>query len=305
MPELVRGSSIADHRCVMDVAGNIIIHGENNLLYATGELESMQFAKVNGVTLHYQVIGAGEGAPLLVFSNSLGTDFRIWRDVIVRFVGQCAILTYDKRGHGLSDIGEAPYSIEDHVNDLAALLDHLGQKQAIICGLSVGGLIAQGLAVSRPDLVKALVLCDTAHKIGTDESWNQRIEAVEKNGIKPIADSILKLWFTGPFRAPSNPEYDGYRNMLIRQPVAGYTGTCAAVRDADFTEASARLDLPVICVVGEEDGSTPPDLVLSLAKLIPNARYEVIKGAGHIPCVEQPEKLVGIIKAFIKEFELG
>lgn len=265
----------------------------------------MQFATVNGVTLHYQVIGAGEGAPLLVFSNSLGTDFRIWRDVIVRFVGECAILTYDQRGHGLSDVGETPYRIEDHVDDLAGLLDHLGQKQAIVCGLSVGGLIAQGLAFARPDLVKALILCDTAHKIGTEESWNQRIEAIESSGIEPIADSILELWFTRSFRAPANPEYRGYRNMLIRQPVDGYTGTCVAVRDADYTETSAKLDIPVICVVGEEDGSTPPDLVLSLAKLIPNARYEVIRGAGHIPCVEQPELLVGIIKAFMKEFELG
>jgi len=268
-------------------------------------LERMQFATVNGVTLHYQVIGASEGAPLLVFSNSLGTDFRIWRDVIVRFVGECAVLTYDQRGHGLSDVGDAPYRIDDHVDDLAALLDHLGQKQAIICGVSVGGLIAQGLAVSRPDLVKALILCDTAHKIGTTESWNQRIEAIESKGIEPIADSILERWFTPAFRAPANPEYRGYRNMLIRQPVAGYIGTCAAVRDADFTESSAKLDIPVICVVGEHDGSTPPDLVLSTAKIIPNARYEVIAGSGHIPSIEQPEMLVGIIKAFMREFKLG
>jgi len=265
----------------------------------------MQFATVNGVTLHYQVIGAAEGSPLLVFSNSLGTDFRIWRDVIVRFVGECAILTYDQRGHGLSDVGNAPYRIEDHVDDLAALLDHLGSKEAIICGLSVGGLIAQGLAVARPDLVKALILCDTAHKIGTEESWNERIGTVETKGIEPIADSILERWFTAGFRSPANPAYVGYRNMLIRQPADGYAGTCAAVRDADFTETSAQLDIPTICVVGEEDGSTPPELVLSLAKLIPNARYEVIKGSGHIPCVEQPEALVGIIKAFIKEFDLG
>lgn len=263
----------------------------------------MQFAKVNGVTLHYQVIGAGEGAPLLVFSNSLGTDFRIWRDVIVRFVGQCAILTYDKRGHGLSDVGKAPYSIDDHVKDLAALLDHLDQKDAIICGLSVGGQIAQGLAANRPDLVKALVLCDTAHKIGTEKSWNQRIAKVEDKGIEPIADGVLKGWFTAGFR--KSADFHGYRNMLTRQPVDGYTGTCAAVRDADFTESSAKLDLPTICVVGNEDGSTTPDMVLETARLIPNARYEVIDGAGHIVCVEQPDKLVAIIKAFMQEFDLG
>ena len=263
----------------------------------------MQFATVNGVTLHYQIIGAAEGAPLLVFSNSLGTDFRIWRDVIVRFVGSCAIMVYDKRGHGLSDVGEAPYGIADHVADLAALLDHLGQKDAIVCGLSVGGLIAQGLAADRPDLVKALVLCDTAHKIGTDEKWNDRIGRIRAEGIEAVADGILEGWFTAAFRETA--EFRGYRNMLIRQPVDGYTGTCEAVRDADFTETSAQLDLPVICVVGEEDGSTPPALMVETAKLIPNARYEVVAGAGHIVCVEQPDRLVEIIKAFMKEFDLG
>lgn len=265
----------------------------------------MQFATVNGVTLHYQVIGAAEGAPLLVFSNSLGTDFRIWRDVVVRLIGQCAILTYDKRGHGLSDTGKAPYSIGDHVEDLAALLDHLGRKQAIICGVSVGGMIAQGLAAARPDLVKALILCDTAHKIGTDEMWNQRIAAIIDKGIEPIAESVLGRWFTEGFRKPDNPDYRGYRNMLIRQPVEGYVGTCAAVRDADFSESSAKLDCPVICIVGEEDSSTPPDLVRQTAKLIPNARYEIIKGTGHLPSIEQPDRLVEVIKAFIKEFDLG
>ena len=135
-----------------------------------------------------------------------------------------------------------------------------------------------------------------------NEAFNR---AITEKGIEPIADTVLERWFTEGFRVPSNPDYRGYRNMLIRQPVAGYTGTCAALRDTDFTEASARLDLPVICIVGDQDGSTPPDLVLSTAKLIPNARYEVIANAGHIPCVEQPEALVAIIKAFIKEFDLG
>ncbi|MEM1381870.1 MAG: alpha/beta fold hydrolase, partial [Pseudomonadota bacterium] len=107
----------------------------------------MQFADIDGVTLHYQVISAPDDKPTIVFSNSLGTDFRIWRDVIIRFVGEVSIVMYDKRGHGLSDLGPASDKpkIDDHVNDLAGLMDHLGISDAIICGLSVGGLIAQGL----------------------------------------------------------------------------------------------------------------------------------------------------------------
>ncbi|MGH6859117.1 MAG: 3-oxoadipate enol-lactonase [Phyllobacterium sp.] len=265
----------------------------------------MQFADVNGVTLHYQLIGGPATRPVIVFVNSLGTDFRIWRDVVLRLAGDYPIITYDKRGHGLSGTGTAPYSIDDHAGDLAALLDLLKVRDAIICGLSVGGLIAQGLYASRPDLVRALVLCDTAHRIGSAEMWNERIAALEKGGIESIADAVLERWFTSAFRAPGNSEFTGYRTMLVRQPLAGYIGTCAALRDADFTEAARRIAVPAICIVGDQDGSTPPETVLSMARLIPDARYEVIKDAGHIPCVEQPEALVAVILAFMGEFKLG
>jgi 3-oxoadipate enol-lactonase len=259
----------------------------------------VQFARINDVTIHYQIIGAPADKPVIVFANSLGTDFRIWRDVIVRLAGDFAIVLYDKRGHGLSDVGQVPYSIEDHETDLAGLLDMLSVKDAFICGLSVGGLIAQSLYRRRPDLVKALILCDTAHKIGTADGWNQRIEAVEKNGIASLVDAVMERWFTPAFRRPENTAYAGYCNMLARQPAEGYAATCAAVRDADFTESAAHIAVPTICIVGDQDGSTPPDLVLSLAKLVPNARYEVIRDAGHIPCVEQPEALTAVIRAFI------
>lgn len=259
----------------------------------------MQFARINDVTIHYQIIGGPADRPVLVFANSLGTDFRIWRDVIVRLAGDFAIVLYDKRGHGLSDLGQMPYSIEDHATDLAGLLDFLSVKDAIICGLSVGGLIAQSIYQRRPDLVRALILCDTAHKIGTADSWNARIAKVEADGIESIVDAVMERWFTPAFRRPENIAYAGYCNMLIRQPAGGYAATCAALRDADLTEAAAKIAVPTICIVGDQDGSTPPELVLSMAKLIPNARYEVIKDAGHIPCVEQPEALTEVIRAFI------
>lgn len=265
----------------------------------------MQFVSIKGVTLHYQLIGAPEGKPVLVFANSLGTDFRIWRDVILRLVGDFAIVTYDMRGHGLSDTGTYPYCIGDHTDDLTGLLDYLEVENAIICGLSVGGLVAQGVYAKRPDLVRALILCDTAHKIGTAETWAARIAALEQGGIESIADGVLEKWFTPSFRKEREAELAGYRNMLIRQSIHGYIGTCAALRSADFTEEASRIAVPTICIVGDQDGSTPPGLVLELAKLIPRARYEVIKDAGHIPCVEQPEALTSIIRTFIDEFQSG
>src|SRR5690606_21117949 len=130
----------------------------------------VQFAEINGVTIHHQVIGAAS-KPTIVFANSVRTDFRIWRDVVVRLAGEFSVLLYDKRGHGLSETGPTPISIADHAADLAALMDRLGLADAMVCGLSVGGMIAQQLWADRPDLVSSLVLCDTAHRIGTPEFW--------------------------------------------------------------------------------------------------------------------------------------
>ncbi|MEP1091119.1 MAG: 3-oxoadipate enol-lactonase [Rhizobiaceae bacterium] len=264
----------------------------------------MQFAKINGVTLHYQVISAPEDKPTLVFSNSLATDFRIWRDIVVRLVGECSMVMYDKRGHGLSDIGDTPYKIDDHVNDLAGLLDHLGISNAIICGLSVGGLIAQGLNFLRPDLVRAMILCDTGAKIGTDEMWNERMEIVREQGLGGLVEANMQRWFTPDFHKNRADELDGISNMFLRVPVAGMLATMEAIKNADLRAAAPQTKVPTICIVGDQDGSTPPSLVLELAKSIPEARYEVIKGAGHIPCVEQPETMVEIFRAFFKDADI-
>ena len=103
----------------------------------------MKFAAINSLSIHYRHINAGAGKPLIVFSNSLATDFRIWQDCVDDLAADHSILLYDKRGHGLSGLGTPPYQIDDHVNDLIGLMDHLGLSNALIVGLSVGGLIAK------------------------------------------------------------------------------------------------------------------------------------------------------------------
>lgn len=261
----------------------------------------MQFFKNKDVTLHYQLIGAPEGKPAIVFSNSLGTDFRIWRDVIMRLVGDYQIVLYDKRGHGLSDVGQTPYQIDDHIGDLEALMDLLKLKNAIICGLSVGGLIAQGLYQKRPDLVRALILADTAAKIGSDDLWNDRIAKIEAGGLSALTDGVMERWFTEAFRRADNHEYAGYRNMFERTPQDGYTGTAAAIRDCDYTEEAKNITVPTMMVVGEDDGATPPELVLKTARLIPEARYQPITKCAHLPCIEKPVEMADIIKAFIED----
>ncbi|NDV85822.1 3-oxoadipate enol-lactonase [Aurantimonas aggregata] len=257
----------------------------------------MAFQRVNGIVLHYSLERRGPG-PTLVFANSLGTDFRIWDPLLAELGDQFTVLRYDKRGHGLSEATPPPYAMDDHVADLNALLDHLDIHDPLVVGLSIGGMIAQGLAARHPKLARGLVLMDTAHRIGTDELWNQRIAAVEAEGIAAIAEGILARWFTPAYRRPENPDFVGYANMLLRTPREGYLGSSAALRDTDYTADVAGLDLPVLCIVGDQDGSTPPDLVRSTAALIRGAEFVVVENAGHLPCIEQPAVTAKLIERF-------
>jgi len=258
----------------------------------------MQAMVVGGVTLHFRDEGP-QHAPALVFSNSLGTDFRIWDRLLPLLPAGWRVIRYDTRGHGLSEAPARAWSMDDLGDELAGLLDGLGVRGAVVCGLSIGGMIAQTLAVRRPDLARALILCDTAAKIGDTASWNARIAAVERDGIAAIAGPVLQRWFSARFHERRVEELALWREMLTRTPVAGYVGCAAAIRDADLTGATARLRLPTLAVAGDEDGATPPALVEATARSIPGARFSVIDGAGHLPCIEQPAALAALIADFL------
>ncbi|MCX7645284.1 MAG: 3-oxoadipate enol-lactonase [Rhodobacteraceae bacterium] len=256
----------------------------------------MRIADLGDVLIHYA--DEGEGAPV-VFANSLGTDFRLWDAVLPLLPRGLRVIRYDKRGHGLSSCPRAPYSMGALVADAERLLDHLGVKDCVFVGLSIGGMIAQGLAVKRMDQVRAMVLSNTAARIGTRETWDERIAAVRAGGIEPIADAVMERWFSKPFRA--TPELQLWRNMLVRQPAEGYAGCCAAIAGTDFCATTASLTLPTLAIAGSEDGSTPPDLVRETAGLVKGARFQLIRGAGHLPCVEKPEEYAAVLTAFLRD----
>ena len=248
----------------------------------------MKFVKANGLVIHFSDQGRRDGPPL-VFINSLGCDFRIWNEVAEILAPDFRILTYDKRGHGLSESGPDRNDIADYARDIAALLNVVGVGRATIVGLSIGGLIAQELYRQSPERVAALVLCATAAKIGTDEVWDQRIGEVERGGIEALADAVMERWFTAHFRAARSIEFAGMRAMLTRTPRQGYLAACGALKRADLRPYAGRIQAPTLCLVGDQDGSTPPALVKETAALIPGSRFEIIEGAGHLPNIEKPE----------------
>lgn len=252
----------------------------------------------NGNAIHFADEGPRSGLPV-VFSNSLGTDFRAWEPLLPHLPERLRIIRYDKAGHGLSDFaGER--SIEAHAGDVAALLDHLGVEKAMIVGLSVGGLIAQAFADAHPGRVIALALCDTGHKIGTPDIWNPRIEAINAGGMDAVLEPTMERWFTARYRT-ENPDFPVWCNMLTRTLTEGYCAVGRAIRDADFTDRTRRIKAPTVCVVGKQDGATPPALVEELASLIEGATCVQIDDCGHLPCIEQPEALATAIKGLLSE----
>ena len=184
------------------------------------------------------------------------------------------------------------------ITDVERLLDFLGVRQCVFVGLSIGGMIGQGLATKRLDLVRAMVLSNTAAKIGNPDMWAERIATVEKDGIESLADAVMERWFAADFRA--RPELELWRNMLVRGEDAGYAGCCAAISGSDFYTPTASLRLPLLGIAGSEDGATPPDLVRETIDLVPGSKFHLIRKAGHLPCVEQPREYAGVLSDFLK-----
>ena len=258
----------------------------------------MLMADLDKLRLHYRIDGDPSGAPI-VFANSLGTDLRLWDSVVAQLPKGLRILRYDMRGHGLSDAPPAPYAMGALVRDLEQLMDHIGMRDAVVVGLSIGGMVAQGLAVKRLDLLRGLVLSNTAAKIGNKDMWGERIAVVQAQGIAALTDSVMERWFPAAFRA--TPACSAWRNMLERTTLDGYTGCAAAIGGTDFYATTAGLRLPALGIAATEDGSTPPDLVRETVDLIPGSRFALIRGAGHLPCVDQPAAYAELLTQFLHE----
>lgn len=243
---------------------------------------------------------AGTG-PVVVFANSLGSDQSIWDDVIAGLGPQRSVLTYDLRGHGASGIAEDPYTIDLLADDLIALLDHLGLQQVVLCGVSIGGMIAQAVAAKRPDLIRGLVLVATSMRIGSVERWENRIADVLSKGLNNLAGGIIDTWFSARYQAENADAVAGHTAMLCRNSSLGYNNACAALRDADLTDNAARILAPCVCIAGGQDGSVDATLVADLAKRIGGAQLVTLPDVAHLPCLEAPQEVASAITTLIAD----
>ncbi|MEO8243857.1 MAG: 3-oxoadipate enol-lactonase [bacterium] len=238
-------------------------------------------------------------APVLVFAHALGTNLTIWDATLPHLQDSYRILAYDCRGHGNSDIPPPPYSMGALIRDLERLMDHFALKDAVVIGCSLGGLVAQGLAVKRLDLVRAMVLSNTAARIGTPALWHDRIAQVRQTGLTAYADGALQRQLGPQYR--TNPAEPYLREILSQTNPDGWIGCASAIAGTDFYTTTASLRLPTLAIAGSNDGTTPPDLVRETAGLIPGHRFALMRGAGHLPMVEKPAEYAALLATFLQD----
>lgn len=258
----------------------------------------MAWINHNGIGLYWREDGDPEGQPV-VFLNSLGTDLRLWDDVISRLPNGARLIRMDTRGHGLSDAPNGACSLADLTDDAGALIDHLALSDVTLVGVSLGGMMAQALAVARPQQITRLVLSNTAARMGTKEMWQSRIAAVETGGVASIADAVLDRWFAPDFRADAS--IGMWRNMLTRTPDHGYAACCAALAQADLSDTTPGIVQPTLVISGSEDGASPPDTVRRLADLITGGEHIEMQGVGHLPMAEDPDRFVALLLGFFEK----
>ncbi len=244
----------------------------------------MPFAKLADAQLYYEWSGP-EHAAVLVLSNSLGTTHRMWDPQVAAFTKHFRLLRYDTRGHGQSSVTPGPYSIEKLGWDVVQLLDYLQLDRVHFCGLSMGGMIGMFLGGNAANRLHKIVLCNTAAKIGTPETWNARIDAVQKGGMRAVAGAVLERWLTSAYRASHTAETAAVLRMLEEVNPNGYTACCAAVRDMDQRENLQNVKVPTLVLAGTHDPVTLPADGQFLAKHIPGANYVEVKAA-HLSNIE-------------------
>jgi len=237
-------------------------------------------------------------APVLVLSNSLGTNLSMWDAQMPALTARFRVLRYDTRGHGASVVAPGPYTMGELGRDVLRLLDALKIRRAHFCGLSMGGMIGMWLGVHAPDRIGRMVLANTAPKIGTPEMWNQRIDNVRSGGMEAIVDTLLERWFTAAFRARAPEAVARVGAMLTATPPEGYMACCAAVRDMDQRDDIAGIRHPTLIIAGTHDAVTPPAEGRATAERIRGARY-VELDAAHLSNIEAADRFTADAAAFI------
>lgn len=251
--------------------------------------------------LTMNVVEAGSG-PAVILIHGLGWDHSLWNPTVEKYAPRYRMIAADTRGHGDTDKPDGPYDMEMFAGDYAALAEALGLTRLCVIGLSQGGMVAQQLALLRPDLVSTLVLVSTSCKSAPSlrDNMEARIAAMDKAGPDAAARIAAESIFSPGWRA-SNPaalaRFVEWRKTMPAEPLNAAT---RALYDFDLSGELPRITVPTLVIAGQEDVLTRPQGMEEIASLIPGAEYRVIAGSGHMIPVEQPAALDALLRTFLE-----
>ncbi|MBE9376291.1 3-oxoadipate enol-lactonase [Saccharopolyspora sp. HNM0983] len=252
------------------------------------------------MNLNYELTGP-QDAPVVVLSNSLGTDLSLWDEQVPALQRHFRVLRYDQRGHGASPSAPGPFTLEQLGGDVLQLLDQLGIARAHFAGVSLGGMTGMWLAENAPDRIAGLALICTSAALGPPSMWTERAAVVREQGMAAMVEPSLPKWFTPELA--QDPEVAAKFGGMIRAcDPEGYAGCCEAIAEMDLLDGLGRISAPTLVIAGAEDPATPPAHAEQIAAGVPGARVEVLSPAAHLANAEQP---AAVNRLLLQHFTAG
>lgn len=245
--------------------------------------------------------GTDSGLPI-VLSHALGLDLHMWDGLAAELGKSHPVLRYDHRGHGGSAVPEAAFTMDDLVDDAARLIREWGRGPVLFIGLSMGGMVGQGLAIRHPELVKGVVLANTTSQYpdAAKTAWVQRIETVKAGGMAAVADMVVQRYMHEDHRQAHPAQAEALRSRLLRTSAQGYAAACAAVMSVDWQARLGEVKAPTLVIAGARDAGATPAMAQAIAEQVPGAQLEVLADASHLSVQETPAEFNRLLQAFIE-----
>jgi 3-oxoadipate enol-lactonase len=248
--------------------------------------------------IRYHVDGTG---PPFVLSHALGCSTTMWDPIAPALADNNTVIRFDTRGHGGSEVVSDSFSLGDLVDDAVRLIDELQFDRVTWIGLSLGGMIGQGLAIEHPDRVGKLVIANSVSRYPEDAraQWHDRARIARSSGMAALADLIMTRYFSEDFRLSQPDVVQRFREGVLRVDARAYAACCEAIAALDYYPALHQVRCPTLAIAGEADVAATPGMVQEIADRIPGAAFTPIPAAGHLSVVEHPDAFLEILKSFM------
>jgi len=249
---------------------------------------------VSAVEVHHTVDGRADG-PTVVLVGSLGSTAAMWDRQVPALGKDFRVVRFDARGHGASPVPAGPYSVDDLVDDLIALLDTVAVERVHLVGISLGAMVSMRLAAREPARVDRVVLLCTAASLPPPQAWADRAATVRAHGTATIADTVVSRWLTEAYRQAHPRDVRWLVDMVAATPAEGYAASCAAIGAMDLRTDLPQIRARTLVVAAAQDPSMPRAYQEAIVAAVPRSRLLVLENAAHLASFEQPDAVNALI----------